>query len=59
LAASDAAMSIPGISHVDDDMMNSTLTIIYDDTKTDLDTIRSAMKKADYPVEGEPEVLKK
>ena len=39
-------------------MMNATLTIIFDDSKTDLDTIKAAMKKADFPVEGEPEYLK-
>lgn len=58
MAASDAAASVPGISFVDDDMMNATLTIIFDDAKTDLDTIRAAMKKAGFPIEGEPQILK-
>ncbi len=58
MAASDAAKSIPGISFVDDDMLNATLTIIFDDAKTDLDTIKAAMGKADFPIEGKPEVLK-
>ncbi len=57
MAASDAAKSIAGISFVDDDMINATLIIIFDDTKTDLKTIKEAMKKADFPIEGEPELL--
>jgi copper chaperone CopZ len=55
MAASDAAKSIPGISFVDDDMMHATLTIIFDDVKTDIEKIRVAMKKASFPVEGELE----
>ncbi len=58
MAASDAAKSIPGISFVDDDMVNATLTIIFDDEKVDLNKIKAVMKKADFPVEGEPEILK-
>ena len=58
MAASDAAKSIPGISFVDEDMVNATMSIIFDDAKIDLDTIKAAMKKADFPIEGEPEILK-
>jgi hypothetical protein len=58
MAASDAAKSITGISFVDDDMMNATLTIIFDDAKTDIVQIKAGMKKAGYPIEGEPETLK-
>jgi|OpeIllAssembly_1097287.scaffolds.fasta_scaffold14545_2 hypothetical protein len=59
MAARDAAAAVPGISFVDDDMMNATLTIIFDDTKTDIEKIRAGMKKAAFPIEGEPEYLKK
>ena len=58
MAASDAAKSIAGISFVDDDMMSATLTIIFDDAKTDIVQIKAGMKKAAYPIEGEPEILK-
>ena len=58
MAASDAARSIAGISFVDDDMMNATLTIIFDDAKTDIVQIKAEMKKAGYPIEGVPEILK-
>ena len=58
LAASDAAKSVAGVSFVDDDMINATLTIIFDDSKTDLDAIKAAMEKAGFPVEGDPEFLK-
>ncbi len=58
MAASDAAKSLPGILFVDDDMVNATLTIIFDDTNIDLDSIKAVMKKADFPIEGEPEILK-
>jgi len=58
MAASDAAKSIAGISFVDDDMMSATLTIIFDDAKTDIVQIKARMKKAGYPIEGEPGILK-
>ncbi|NJD57340.1 MAG: heavy-metal-associated domain-containing protein [Nitrospirae bacterium] len=58
MAASDAAKSLAGVTFVDDDMMNASLTIVFDDTKTDMEKIREAMKKAGFPVEGEPEILK-
>jgi copper chaperone CopZ len=58
MAASDAAKSISGILFVDDDMMKATLTIIFDDAKTDIGKIKAEMKKVGFPVEGEPEVLK-
>jgi hypothetical protein len=35
------------------------MTIIFDDLKTDLHTIKEAMIKADFPIEGEPEILKR
>ncbi len=57
MAASDAARSIAGVSYVDDDMMNATLSIIFDDTKTDLRSIREAMKNAGFPIEGDPETI--
>lgn len=58
MAASDAARSVPGITFVDDDMMNATLTLVYDEEKTSIENIREAMKKAEFPIEGEPEYLK-
>ena len=58
MAASDAAKSVAGISFVDDDMMNAALTIIYDDSITNVEKIKTEMKKAGFPVEGEPEALK-
>jgi len=59
MAARDAATAVSGVSFVDDDMMHATLTIIFDDAKTDIEKIRAGMKKADFPMEGEPEYLKK
>jgi hypothetical protein len=44
---------------VDEDIVNATMTIIFDDAKIDLDKIKAAMQKADFPIEGEPEILKK
>jgi hypothetical protein len=38
--------------------MNALLTIIFDDTKTDMEKIRESMKKSGFPVEGEPDFLK-
>jgi copper chaperone CopZ len=58
MAASEAAKSIPGISFVDEDMLNASMTIIFDDTKIDLAKIKAAMKKEGFPIEGEPEALK-
>jgi len=59
LAASDVAKSIPGISFVDEDVVAFTMSIIiFDEAKIDLDTIKAAIKKADFPIEGEPEILK-
>ena len=58
MGASDAAKSIAGISFVDDDMMNPTLTMIFDDAKTAIVQIKAGMKKAGYPIEGVPEILK-
>ena len=58
MAARDAATSIPGITFVDDDMMSATLTIVFDDAKTGIKQIQDAMKKADFPLEGDPEYLK-
>lgn len=55
MAASDAAKSIQGVSSVDDDMINATLTIIFDDAKTSIGIIRAEMIKSDFPIEGEPE----
>jgi len=49
---------VPGITFADDDPMNASLTIIFDNTKTDMEKIREAMKKAGFPIEGEPEYLK-
>lgn len=57
MAASDAARSIPGVLSVDDDMISATLTIRFDSAKTDTGRIIEGMKKADFPVEGKPEVL--
>lgn len=59
MAASDAAKSIPGIVLVDDDMMNATLTIVFDDEKTSIGKIRAEMMKANFPIEGEPEHITK
>lgn len=58
MAASEAAKSIPGISFVDEDMLNASMTIIFDDTKLGLDKIKAVMKKEGFPIEGEPEALK-
>jgi copper chaperone CopZ len=58
MAASEAAKAVPGVISVDDDMMSATLTITFDSTKTDIEKIAEGMKKADYPVEGKPEILK-
>ena len=58
MAARDAAASLSGITFADDDMMNATLTIVFDDTKTDIERISVAMKKAGFPIEGDPEYLK-
>jgi hypothetical protein len=33
------------------------LTVIFDDAITTPETIREALKKSDYPAEGEPEWL--
>lgn len=58
MAASDAARSIAGIASVDDDMMNTSLTIIFDDAVTDIEKIKAGMKKEGYPIEGDPEIIK-
>jgi|GEM_PF-7130526 copper chaperone CopZ len=58
MAAVDAAKAIKGIFFVDDDMMNATLTIGYDDSKTDPERIKQEMKAGGFPIEGEPEAVK-
>ena len=58
MAARDAAASVSGITFVDDDMMNATLTTVFDDAKTGIEQIEGAMKKAGFPIEGDPEYLK-
>jgi copper chaperone CopZ len=58
MAARDAASAISGITFVDDDMMQASLIMVFDDAKTGIEKIRGAMKKAGFPIEGEPEYLK-
>jgi copper chaperone CopZ len=59
MAARDAAAAISGITFVDDDMIQATLIMVFDDAKTGVEQIRDAMKKAGFPIEGEPEYLKR
>ncbi|MEK6672615.1 MAG: hypothetical protein AABY42_03965 [Nitrospirota bacterium] len=42
----------------DDDIMEQKLTVTFDDKKTSVDTIKDAMDKATFPVEGEVEAVK-
>lgn len=39
-------------------MMEQKLTIKFEDSKTSIDAIIEALKKAKYPVDGEPELIK-
>lgn len=57
MAASAAATSVPGVKSADDDIMNQTLTVIYDDDKTSLERIADGMNREGFPVDGAPEVL--
>ncbi|TAN45291.1 MAG: hypothetical protein EPN22_03855 [Nitrospirae bacterium] len=43
---------------VDDDISTTSLTVIYDTEKTDIETIKKALKDATYPVEGDPVEVK-
>lgn len=43
----------------DDDVMEQKLTITFDDSKTSIDAIRDGMSKTNYPIDGEPETVKK
>jgi hypothetical protein len=43
----------------DDDIMDQKLTITFDDAKTSIDAIRDGMSKTNFPIDGEPEIVKK
>ncbi len=52
-AATDAAKSIPSVSFADDNPDQNTLTIVFDDTKTNLVTLQKELHAAGFPVIGE------
>ncbi|MFO0753624.1 MAG: hypothetical protein U0411_09915 [Thermodesulfovibrionales bacterium] len=52
MAARFAAESVPGVLSADDDIMQQSLTVLFDDEKTTLEEIGKGMKKEGYPVEG-------
>jgi hypothetical protein len=51
--ASDAAKSIPGVSFADDNPDQNTLTVVFDDTKTNLVTIQKELSTVGFPAIGE------
>ncbi len=51
--ATDAAKSIPGVSFADDNPEQNSLTIVFDNTKTNLVTIQEKLNTAGFPVTGE------
>lgn len=53
-----AAMSIPGVSSAVDDWTRKLLTVVFDDTKTNIETIKKALSEEDFPATGE-ELLSK
>jgi hypothetical protein len=57
-AAADAALSVRGVRSAVDDWGNNILTVVFDDTKTDIETIKKALSAADFPAAGH-EVLGK
>jgi len=56
--ASIAAKSVEGVIGTDDDIVEQTLTVVFEDKKADMVSIKNALKKAGYPIEGEPQYIK-
>lgn len=52
-AAADAALSVRGVRSAVDDWANNILTVVFDDTKTDIETIRKELSAADFPATGQ------
>ena len=47
-------MRIEGVTKADASFMSGTATLTFDETKTDLETIKRAFRRAGYPVTGRP-----
>ena len=49
--------NIDGVLKVDTDPANHTATVTFDVKKTDVEAMKKALAKGEFPVEGEPEFL--
>ena len=56
--AGSAASSVKGVISVEENFNDSTLTVVFDDVAVTVDSIKSALKEAGYPVSGSPGYLK-
>jgi len=54
-----AAMSAEGVLNVEVDIDKQTITLSFDDDKSTIEQIKTALKKAGYHVAGEPVFIKK
>jgi len=53
-----SASEIDGVNKADANVMKSTATITFDDTKTNLDTIKNMLLRDGYVVVGQPQWIK-
>jgi copper chaperone CopZ len=49
---------VEGVKSADDDVVNTTLEVVFDETKTTVDDIRKALSRCGYPAEGDPIFVK-
>jgi len=59
-AAAEAAaipLRVPGVVSSDISMSTDTVTVVFDDARTDIVVIRDALKKEGFPVREEPRIV--
>ena len=59
-AAAEAAaipLRVPGVVSSDISMSTDTVTVVFDDARTDIVVIRDALRKEGFPVREEPRIV--
>jgi copper chaperone len=49
---------VDGVKSADPDYEYHKVTVVFDDSKTNLDALKEALKKAGFPPEGEPKTVR-
>ena len=50
--------SVVGVKSAETDFEYHRVTVVFDDSKTNLNALKEALKKAGFPPEGEPKTVK-